>query len=171
MKMLAISKNRFVALLIALLGAGLLLVLTGCSRPEALNTGDRLPEIAVVDLTGKPVKLADVTGNVLLIQFWKSGCCSAVLPVIDTVHAKYKDDGFSILAINVKETARKLAATVDDLRLSFPLLRDPLLITLKRFEISALPTAFLVDRDMIIREKIIGHVPESYLEQKVAELL
>ena len=65
--------------------------------------GKPAPAIQGTDLDGKPVSLADLKGNVVLVVFWASWCLpsSAEIAALDQVYSTYRDRGFRILGINV----------------------------------------------------------------------
>jgi peroxiredoxin len=65
--------------------------------------GKPAPAILGTDLDGKPVSLADLKGNVVLIVFWASWCLpsSAEVATLDQVYSTYQNRGFRVLGINV----------------------------------------------------------------------
>ncbi len=65
--------------------------------------GKPAPAIHGTDLDGKPVNLADLKGNVVLVVFWASWCLpsSAEVAMLDQVYSTYQNRGFRVLGINV----------------------------------------------------------------------
>ena len=65
--------------------------------------GKPAPAIQGTDLDGKPVSLADLKGNVVLVVFWASWCLpsSAEVAALDQVYSTYQDRGFRVVGINV----------------------------------------------------------------------
>ena len=65
--------------------------------------GKPAPAIHGTDLDGKPVSLADLKGNVVLVVFWASWCLpsSAEVALLDQVYSTYQNRGFRVLGINV----------------------------------------------------------------------
>jgi thiol-disulfide isomerase/thioredoxin len=116
----------------------------------ALDKGQAAPEIALEDLTGKPMKLSDLRGKVVLVDFWASWCapCRESLPVLETLAKTYRDAGLVVVGINIDKTpelAREFL-TKNKLKLSFPVLHD------KKHEVAAsyapptMPSSYLIDR-------------------------
>jgi uncharacterized protein (TIGR03067 family) len=82
----------------------------------ALLKGQPAPELeGVVGWKGKPVKLADLKGNYVLLEFWGYWCgpCVASMPVLIDLHEKYGDKGLVIVGVHLDgdgevDTAAKL---------------------------------------------------------------
>lgn len=152
----------------------LLAVLTACDgqgTPAAV-TAAPAPELAVLDLDGSMVKLADYRGKVVLLNFWINGCgpCLAEMPVLDAVYRDRKAEGFTVLGINTGQDRETIVNTRRRVPVSFPLLSDQLSITSKTYNVVGFPVSFLVDAQGIIRERIDGPLTRSELEGKIAAL-
>ncbi len=70
--------------------------------------GKPAPAIEGKDVDGKPVRLADLKGKVVLVNFWATWCppCVAAFPTLRQVSHEYKDRGFAILGVNLDDLAR-----------------------------------------------------------------
>ncbi len=68
-----------------------------------LNTGGEAPDIAVADKDGNPIKLSDLRGNVVLLDFWASWCrpCRAENPNVVKAYNKYHDKGFEVFSVSL----------------------------------------------------------------------
>jgi peroxiredoxin len=71
--------------------------------------GKPAPEIEGKDIDGKPVRLADFRGKLVLVDFWATWCppCVASLPTLRRLTHEYKDQGFVILGVNLDELANQ----------------------------------------------------------------
>lgn len=142
--MRAFSTHAFAACLVVLLA---LAVPAGC-----LAAGD-LPPTPAPDFTlpgrdGKPVRLSQLKGQVVMVNFWASWCgpCRQEFPVLDQLYRKYKPMGFTLLGVNVEsetELAQKFLAQTPA---SFPILFDRQNATSKLYGVSAMPTTLMIDR-------------------------
>lgn len=152
--------------------AALLLVACDEAPRQAARSGPA-PEIAALNLDGRPVRLADYAGKVLIINFWLGGCAACVqeLPVIEAVHRDHREEGVVVLAVNVggnADMARQLAAERGN---GFDNAVDELSLTATRYEVGVFPTVVVVDRVGRLRARLVGQIPKSTLEAKVAALL
>jgi RNA polymerase sigma factor (sigma-70 family) len=135
--------------------------------------GKPAPEIAGVDLDGKPLKLSDYRGKVVVLVFWGSWCgpCMREVPHECELAERYKDKPFAVLGVNCGEEKAAAVAAVKSAGITWPNWNDggPVEGAIaKRYHIGSYPTVFVIDKHGIIRHKqILG----SGLDQAVEELL
>lgn len=84
--------------------AGLLTVACSVERPPA--AGEPAPAFDLALLTGGRVTLASQAGKLLLLDFWATWCppCVREVPELNAMHARYADDGVSVLAVAIDPT-------------------------------------------------------------------
>jgi peroxiredoxin len=112
------------------------------------------------DLKGQTWSLDKVRGKVVLLRFWADWCpyCRYEMPVIDKYYRKLNKEGFLVLAVNVKQSPEVALAFTAQLDITFPVPLDSDGKMAKRYGVYAIPTNFLIDRQGIIREILIGEV-------------
>ena len=73
------------------------------STAFALDPGKAPPAIEMADLNGKQVDLKALRGKVVLVDFWASWCgpCKHEMPVLQSLHEKYAEQGLVIVGINI----------------------------------------------------------------------
>lgn len=170
--MIKVNLLNSVTKLVTLCGIALMLLSVNVSSAEV---GKPAPDFTLKSNTGKNLKLSEQVGNVLLINFWASWCgpCRQEMPLLETLHKKYEDLGFSIIAINVDENtalADKFLASVD---VSYPILYDNTAQVSQQYNVQAMPTTFIVDRDGKVRFLHKGFKPgyEKKYEKEVKKLV
>jgi cytochrome c biogenesis protein CcmG/thiol:disulfide interchange protein DsbE len=112
------------------------------------------------DLEGQAWSLDKIRGKVVLLRFWADWCpyCRYEMPVIEKYYRKLNKEGFLVLAVNVKQSAEVALAFTAQLDVTFPVPLDPDGKMARRYGVYAIPTNFLIDRQGIIREILIGEV-------------
>jgi len=150
-----------------------LLVLTVSLACKERTEKSSLPKIGTAafdfnfqDLNGQIWSLDKVRGKVVLLRFWADWCpyCRYEMPVIEKYYRKLKREGLVVLAVNVKQSAAVAEAFMAQMDITFPVPLDPDGKMAKRYGVYAIPTNFLIDRQGIIREILIGEV---FREEKV----
>jgi len=139
------------------------------SSPQpGLDIGDLAPELAVdvdgggrfelMDLDGQPIRLADLRGRVVWINFWASWCppCQFETPTLREIDERYRDRGLSIVAINVQETVESAREYAETYGWQFTVGADVSARIFHAYRVYALPTQFIIDRDGILRQIING---------------
>jgi len=112
------------------------------------------------DLNNQTWSLDKVRGKVVLLRFWADWCpyCRYEMPIIDKYYRKLNKDGFLVLAVNVNQRPEVALAFTAQLDITFPVPLDPDGKMARRYGVYAIPTNFLIDREGIIREILIGEV-------------
>ena len=144
------------------------------NRPPLPRSGYPAPDFTLETLEGKTVTLSDLNGEVVLINFWATWCppCRAEMPAIQEVYEEYRDQGFTVLAVNQRESQGRVAAFMDELGLTFPVPLDREGRVSARYRVNALPTTFFVDRAGIIRDVTIGGpMARIFIESQITSLL
>ena len=99
--------------------------------------------------SGKNIKLSELRGEVVMLNFWASWCgpCRKEMPLLEKIHKKYKRLGFTLLGVNVEENSRDAKNYLKDVKVTFPILFDSTQKTSKLYDVSAMPTTILIDRN------------------------
>ncbi|MBT5427097.1 MAG: redoxin domain-containing protein [Bacteroidetes bacterium] len=127
------------------------------------------------NISGDSISVSDLTGYVVLINFWYAACapCIAEFPGIENVYRKYSMDGFRVLAINPMRPDNREAVIQkqDELDMTFQLLLDwDQHVTRDLYVVGEFPQNFLIDRTGKLHD-VRGGVEESELDEMVSELL
>lgn len=146
-----------------------ILLFTGLNV-SALEVGQAAPDIALSSIDGKNIRLKELRGQVVLVNFWASWCgpCRQEMPLLEDMYKKYSKLGFTILGVNVEQDNSKAKAYLRDVTVTFPILLDPQNIASKLYNVEAMPTTAIVDRNGKIRYIHLGYkagYEETYKKQ------
>jgi peroxiredoxin len=148
---MASIQRGYIAQLIALMIGIVLLVITNAACAASNNIGEAIvaPDFTLKSKSGSNMRLAEQKGNIVLVNFWASWCgpCRAELPEFEKMQQDYQDLGFTVMAVNVDDDARKADVLLRDIKVSFPVLFDPEGQVSELYDVSAMPTTVLIDRD------------------------
>ena len=133
-------------------------------------TGQTAPDFALKSSTGENLRLSEYRGDVVMINFWATWCgpCRQEMPLLDELHSRYERVGFSLLGVNIDDDAGKAMNMVSELGVTFPVLFDHRKEVSKMYEVDAMPTTVILDREGTVRHIHYGYKPgyeEKYLDQ------
>ena len=133
------------------------------------------PNFTLKSMSGKNLKLSEMTGNVVLINFWASWCgpCREEMPLLNALHKKYAPLGFTVLGVNVEEQLDGARGFLSNVPVDFPILLDNKNKVSKQYKVIAMPTTVVVDRDGNMRYLHEGYKPgdEKKYRQMVKKLV
>ena len=125
--------------------------------------------------SGKNIKLSELRGDVVMLNFWASWCgpCRKEMPLLEKIHKKYKRLGFTLLGVNVEQNSSAAKKYLKDVKVSFPILFDRTNKTSKLYDVSAMPTTILIDRNGNKRFLHKGYKPgyENDYKKQIKKLL
>jgi thiol-disulfide isomerase/thioredoxin len=115
-------------------------------------------EIRLKDLNGRQVSLSDFKGKIVFLNFWTTWCyaCRIEMPDMEKLHQKFKNENFTMVTINLQESASQVKQFFKDFKLTFTALLDSDGEVGAHFMITAIPTTFILDKEGIIIGKVMG---------------
>lgn len=147
----------------------------GTRSAAALETGQPAPEIALQDFNGKLVKLSQLKGKVVLVDFWASWCapCRESLPFLDKLSKSYRDRGLVVLGVNIDSDLGAARKFLKGLPVSFTVLNDPEKLVAKAYAPPTMPSSYLIDRNGKVHLVHAGFKPSdaARLDAEVKNLL
>jgi peroxiredoxin len=148
------------------LGLSLILTPKLYSTEQALNPGIIKPRVRVEapaftleDLDGNELKLSDIKDKVVLLNFWATWCapCVKEMDDMERLWQKLGKKGFMIIAVSEDRGSPKAVRRFTKAHsITFPVLLDPDGTARRAYEVTGLPTSYIIERDGRISGKIIG---------------
>src|SRR2546426_7010077 len=151
-----------------IMGFVLLGLLGMAGRPPLV--GAPAPDIALKDLQGGEVKLSDLRGKIVLVNFWATWCkpCKEEMPAMQASYDKLRDKGFVVLAVNELEDTARVAEHIRTHGHTFEVVMDHNNQVANMYGVVGLPASFLIDPQGIVRERISGSL---LTEVRIAEMV
>jgi peroxiredoxin len=108
------------------------------------------------DLDGRPIRLADLRGKAVWVNFWATWCppCQAETPIMREIDEQYRDRGLVIVAVNVQETVEAARGYAERYGLRYTIGADVSGHVFRQYRVFGLPTQFFIDADGVVRNVI-----------------
>ncbi len=133
------------------------------------------PDFTLKSRSGENIKLSEMRGDVVMINFWASWCapCRQEMPLLEEMYKKYSDLGFVLLGVNVEEDSSKAGELLREIPVTFPILYDNTNKVTKMYKVVAMPSTVMVDRDGNMRYLHRGYLPgyEAEYIKQIKELI
>lgn len=116
-------------------------------------------DITVHDLEGKTISLSQLKGKVVVLNFWATWCppCREEMPSMEALYQKYKENKeFVMLLVSIDENIDTVREFMKKNNYSMPVYHDPDKDAGSAYGITGVPETFLIDKNGIVSEKIIG---------------
>ena len=143
---------------------------------EPLADGTPAPEWALPSLTGDTVRMADLKGKVVLVDFFYKSCapCCAALPALQRIHEKYKDRGFVMIGIDPYDGPAKdeMSKFLTKRGVTYTVLFSDRALP-ETYRVRGYPTLYLIDREGKIVKTQFGYssTMEEELEKQIQKML
>ena len=108
---------------------------------------DLAPDFIVFDANGNPVRLSDMKGKPVVLNFWASWCppCKAEMPDFDKV-SRELDGEVVFMMVNVWDTQSAAEAIIDSMGYTFPVYFDLLEDAVGKYGIESIPQTYFIDK-------------------------
>ena len=133
----------------------------------AVEPGGEVPNCALSPMGGgSSYDLKQFKGKVVYVDFWASWCapCAQSFPFLNKLHHDLKDQGLQIVGINLDEVPEDAQAFLAKFPPDFAVASDANQQCAKDFDVKAMPSSYLVDRDGVVRYVHYGFRPEEAKE-------
>jgi thiol-disulfide isomerase/thioredoxin len=129
-------------------------------------------------INSEPLKLNDLRGRVVLIEFWTFGCynCRNTLPFVKSWDERYRDKGLTVIGVHSPEfdderNVEHLRREISSLGIRYPIVTDNDYQTWNAYKVEAWPTVFLLDKQGRIRWMRVGEGAYDEAERLIQQLL
>ncbi|VAW96689.1 hypothetical protein MNBD_GAMMA22-1041 [hydrothermal vent metagenome] len=139
------------------------------STASAVKVKQLAPDFTLASNKGTNIRLKDLRGKVVMINFWATWCapCREELPLLNDLYKKYQSKGFVLLGVNIDDKRQLANKMVKELKIKFPILFDSKQTTSELYDLQAMPSTFILDKNGVIRFSHYGF--KSGYEKKYAK--
>jgi len=145
-------------------------LLTSVLAAQAV-AGAATPDFALPARDGSTVKLSDLKGQVVMINFWATWCgpCRQEMPLLGQLQSKYEPLGFTLLGVNVEPDSAGAVSWLKGMNVDFPILFDRKNAVAESFGVEGMPSSVFIDRAGNVRYVHRGYKPGD--ESKYADMI
>jgi len=147
-----------------------------------LSVGNLAPEfegdgpdgrVQLTDLDGTPIRLADLRGKAVWVNFWASWCppCQFETPTVRAMDAKYRARGLVIVAVQVQQTVDAGRSYAERYGLEYTIGADVTGAVFHTYHVFALPTQFFIDPNGVLRQVVNGPLSDTRASQLIESIL
>lgn len=187
--------KKWIGYAIAILVIGTMIVVmvkTNLDKPEVIDTastkansdaivgleqGETPPDFKLETLEGDTVRLSDLKGKKVILNFWATWCppCKAEMPHMENYYKKLKpEDNVELISVNLTSAENRgvkaVEEFVDAYGLTFPILLDTDELGMTDYKVFSIPTTYILGTDGTIDNQIVGPMDEQMMEQLVKDV-
>ena len=128
--------------------------------------GEAAPDFEVETFDGETLKLSDLNGKVVVLNFWASWCppCRWEMPFFETMWQEYRDQGVVFVGIAMSDTLENVKAFAEEAGVTYPVALDTTTEIARDYEVLSLPTTYFIGRDGNIERKLTSAANEGLLK-------
>jgi peroxiredoxin len=154
----------------------LFLLLTGCGvkLPQAVANGSPAPAFIAHTLDGRQVAFpGDFKGKVVALRFWADWCpyCGPEMRDLEPVYRRLKARGLEVVAVNAGQGREAVAKFLRRTPVSYTVVLDEEVKAVGLYGVIGLPHTYLIDRNGMVRGRIVGEATAEVFERQVMALL
>ncbi|OTA41537.1 MAG: hypothetical protein A6D92_05830 [Symbiobacterium thermophilum] len=137
------------------------------------QVGSPAPDFEIPALDGGTVRLSDLRGQPVVINFWATWCppCRKEMPDFQEVYERYHGDGLQFYAINVGESRVTVRDFMARIGVDLPVLIDAGEEAQSAYNILPIPATFFIDREGIVRAVYQYQMSRAQIEFEVQRLM
>ncbi|MHC0035521.1 redoxin domain-containing protein [Pseudoneobacillus sp. C159] len=135
-----------------------------------IEIGNEAPDFELKTLDGKTVKLSELKGQKVMLNFWATWCppCKEEMPAMQKFHEE-KDNDVTILAVNI-DPQLNVQGFVEEMGITFPIPLDETDQVNTIYQVISIPTTFFIDTKGVIKQKHIGGMTYDHMKKYVSQL-
>jgi thiol-disulfide isomerase/thioredoxin len=146
----------------------------GAGAVPHLTQASLAPDFTLESLDGKSVRLSDLRGKAVLLNFWATWCgpCKIEMPWFVELQQQYGAQGLQVVGVAMDDASKEdIAKFAKDMGVNYPILIGKESVGDAYGGVPALPESFFIGRDGKLVDKIIGLKGKGEIEDTVKKAL
>lgn len=141
-------------------------------KQSHIQVGQKAPDFMAQDLSGKEVRLSELKGKGVILNFWGTWCapCRQEMPALEEMSKELADQNIVILAINNGESDVVVKSFAENYKLTFPILLDRRLDISKAYQANNLPTSVFIKPDGTIAWIVTGPMTADIIRENAKKM-
>jgi thiol-disulfide isomerase/thioredoxin len=140
------------------------------------SAADKPASLTLKDTQGHKVRLSDLHGKIVVLNFWATWCgpCNAEMPMVVKIAAAYegKDVVFIGVSVDSPETQKKIPTYLTSHQIAYPIWLGATDDDMKHLQLgNAVPATAFLDQDGVVRARILGQMQPGEMETRIDWLL
>jgi thiol-disulfide isomerase/thioredoxin len=147
---------------------------SGADAPAILSKSTPAPDFTLEKLDGGNMKLSDLRGKAVLLNFWATWCgpCKIETPWLVELQKQYGSQGLQVIGVAMDDSGKDdIAKFAKDMGVNYPVLLGKEAVGDEYGGVPALPESFFIGRDGKIVDRIIGLKGRADIEDAIKEAL
>lgn len=136
----------------------------------ATAAGHEAPDFVLTDLQGRAVRLSDLRGKAVVLNFWATWCppCKEEIPWFVEMQKRYGDAGLQVVGVAMDDGDQKdVEKFAAENSINYPILLGKETVAEEYGGIDYLPTTFYIGRDGVVMERVFGQPGRKEIEENV----
>jgi peroxiredoxin len=141
------------------------------------STGRAAPDFLLRSLEGQRVRLSDLQGQPVIVNFWATWCgtCRAETPDLIALHETHRDAGLVLLGVNLREADAPVKSFVEDFGVPYTVLMDRNGQVARTWRIggpnNGVPSTYFIDGDGVVQLVVFGFLTDEKMAEGLALIL
>jgi len=150
----------------------IVLMLAACSQSSAVEIGQSAPDFSLTGVDGQKTSLSDFKGKAVILNFFANWCppCKAEIPDFVELQKQYGDKGFTFVGVSLVGL-QESKEFVGQMKINYPVLVDDGKAGALYGPVRAIPTTFVINKDMKIVKMYVGARSKETFEADIKGLV
>jgi peroxiredoxin len=149
----------------------------GTPKAKAAEEVRAAPDFLLRSMDGDPVRLSDMQGHPLVVNFFASWCapCRTETPDLIDLYEQHQSEGLELLAVNLREAEQPVSSFADEFGVPYPVLLDRDGQVARTWRIggpnSGIPSTYFIDEQGVVRKVVFGNLTDKLRDEGLALIL